>query len=156
MRIIRPHVVGNPVGQISFNSDKNVDSQTWRNEEQKSRINIYSYGIFEQERYSAVCNVRHRADVQQPLNVSMQFVQCPIEKCLSDIIEGTCRSPSTDRIPLQLTRYVSKFQTEFITEQKFTIADLNNGHAFICCYEGEGNTILAKGITALARKLDSF
>ena len=100
IKILKPNVIGNPVGQFSFISNQIPDSIPWRDEDYKTKLNIYPYGIYERESYRIVCTVRHRSDIEQPLNVFIQHIECSIDNCLSDIIDKTCRSTTGQRLSI--------------------------------------------------------
>ena len=152
-KIIRPIVVGNPVGQISFGLGDSSSTNSWRNEDYKSRLNIYALGILEKQSYHVVCTIRHRADIKQPLNVFIQRAECPVESCLSDVIDRTCRSTTNIRLSTNPGININKFQTEFVSAESYTIDDYNVGNQYLCCYEKDGEVILAKALAALARKI---
>jgi len=156
MKIIKPNVIGNPVGQISFISNQIPDTIPWRDEDYKTKLNIYPYGIYERESYRIVCTVRHRSDIEQPLNVFIQHTECSIENCLSDIIDKTCRSTIGQRLSITNANRINNFQTQFISSDSQILNDPSIGHQYICCYEQNGFFILAKALTALANNRNMF
>lgn len=150
---IKPVVVGDPVGQISFTSKETPSSVFWRDENYKSKNNIYSYGIFDKESYRVACTIRHRADVKRPLNVFLKYIQCSVDNCLSDLTDQTCQSSVGQRLSLtELTR-TNSFQTQFISSEFQTFDDPSIGHQYICCYNDRSSVTLAKGLTAVAREI---
>ncbi|CAF1140999.1 unnamed protein product, partial [Rotaria sordida] len=155
-KIIKPNVTGNPVGQFSFISNDIPRIIPWRDEYEKNKLNIYSYGIYERESYRIVCTVRHRADIARPLNVFIHDIQCSIENCLSDIIDRTCKSSSNPRLLLTKANRINNFQTEFVSIESQIIDNPSIGHQYICCYEQNGLIMLAKSLTALARNRNMF
>lgn len=155
-KIIKPNVTGNPVGQLSFISNETSNIIPWRDEDYKTTLNIYSYGIYEGESYTIGCTVRHRSDIQQPLNVFIQYLQCPIDNCLSDIIDKSCRSTAAQRLSITPGKRINNYQTLFVSSQSQILVDPAIGHQYICCYEHNGLSILAKGLTALARMKETF
>ncbi len=153
MKIIKPNVIGNPVGQFSFISNQISDNIIpWRDEDYTTKLNIYSYGIYERESYRVVCTIRHRSDIKQPLNVFIQHIECSIENCLSDIIDKTCRSSTGQHLSITKANRINDFQTQFVSSDSQILDDPSIGHQYICCYEENGVLILAKALTALARK----
>jgi hypothetical protein len=115
-------------------------------------MNIYSYGIFEGESYRVVCTVHHRSDIEQPLNVSIQHIQCSMDNCLSDIIDNTCRSTTGQRLPMAKSNRISDYYTQFSSSDSQILDDPSIGHQYLCCYEKSGLIVLAKALTALARE----
>ncbi len=155
-KIIKPNVIGNPVGQFSFVPNQIPRIIPWRDEDYKNKLNIYAYGIYERESYRVVCTIRHRADIDQSLNVFIQHTECSVDNCLSDIIDKTCQSPGSQRLPITKANRINNFQTQFISIESQVVDDPSIGHQYICCYEQNGLIILAKALTALARKIEKF
>ncbi|CAF3221282.1 unnamed protein product [Rotaria socialis] len=155
-KIIKPTVTGNPVGQFSFMSNDIQRTMPWRDEYDKDKINIHTYGIYESELYRVVCTVRHRADIQQPLKVFIHDVQCAVDHCLSDIIDKTCQVSPNLRVLSTGSNRITSFQTQFVSTDAQIIDDPSIGHQYICCYEQNGLVLIAKSLTALARSRDMF
>jgi len=151
-KIIKPNVIGNPVGQLSFIPNQNSHISSWRDEDYKTKLNIYSYGIYPYESYHVICTIRHRSDIEQPLNVFIQRIECSIDNCLSDIIDKSCRLTTGQRLSITKENRINDFQTQFVSSDSQILDDPSIGHQYICCYEENGLLILAKALTALARK----
>jgi hypothetical protein len=150
--ILKPNIIGNPVGQLSFISNEIPSSIPWREENYKNNLNIYSYGINERESYRTACTIRHRADIEQTFNVFIQHIQCPIDNCLSDIIDKSCQTSSyNQRLSITKANRIDNYKTQFVSIDSQIIDDPSIGHQYICCYEQNGFIPLAKGLTALAR-----
>jgi hypothetical protein len=150
--VLKPNIIGNPVGQLSFIPNQIPHQIPWRDENSKNELNVYPYGIKERESYRVACTVRHRADIEQPFNVFIQHIPCSIDNCLSDIIDKTCRTLSNERLSLTKANRINNYQTQFVSVDSQTIDDPSTGHQYICCYEQNNFIPLAKGLTALARK----
>ncbi|CAF1076010.1 unnamed protein product [Rotaria sp. Silwood1] len=155
-KTIKPIVTGNPIGQLSFLSNDIKSTIPWRDQYNKNKLNIDSYGIYERESYQIVCTVCHRADIVRPLNVFIHDIQCSIDNCLSDIIDKTCRSSSNPRVLHTTVKNIDSFTTQFISSESEIINDPSIGHQYVCCYEQTGSIMLAKSLTALARNRDMF
>jgi hypothetical protein len=155
-KIIKPTVIGNPVGQFAFLTNQIPDDIPWRDEDYKTKLNIYPYGIYERESYRVVCTIRHRADIEQPLNVFIQRTECSIDNCLSDIIDQTCRSTTGQRLSITKSNLINNFRTQFINSDSQIINDPSTGHRYICCYEKNGLFILAKAVAVLAHNRNMF
>ena len=149
---IKPIVIGNPVGQIAFVPNQIAHVIPWRGENQKDRLNIHALGIREKESYRIVCNIRHRADVEQPLNVFIKHLECSVDYCLSDVIDKSCGSSQTDQLPISRGTRINAFQTQFVSVDSHVLDDPKIGRQYICCYESKGAIVLAKALTALARE----
>jgi hypothetical protein len=150
--ILTPQVIGDPVGQLEFVSNPVPHEIPWRTEDLKSKPDIYSYGIQERESYRVACTVRHRSDIEQPLNVFIQHIQCSIDNCLSDINDNTYRSTTGERLPLSQATRINSYRTQFVSSDSKVLDSPTIGHQYVCCYEKNGLTVFAKALTALARK----
>ncbi len=144
-------VIEYPVGQIAFVPNQISDKIPWRAEDFKSKVNIYPYG---NESYHVVCTIRHRSDIEKPLNVFIQQTPCSIDNCLSDIIDNTCQSTTDERLEMTESIKISDYQTQFASNDSQILNDPSIGHQYLCCYEKDGLIVLAKALTALARKKD--
>ncbi|CAF1068038.1 unnamed protein product [Adineta steineri] len=155
-KIIKPSVTGNPVGQFSFVPNEIPRDIPWRDDNYKTKLNLYTYGIYQRESYRVVCTVRHRSDIERSLNVFIQHSVCTVDNCLSDIIDRTCQSSTNQRLPTTKATRINNFQTQFVSIESQTINDPSMGHQYICCYEQNGIFILAKALTVLARNRNMF
>jgi hypothetical protein len=117
-------------------------------------LNIYSYGIHRDESYRILCNVHHRSDQKQSLNVFIQYYQCSIDNCLSDLIDKSCRSSNRNSIKTN-AHQIDKFQTQFVSYDSYRIDNPLIGHQYLCCYQKNGLINIAKAITVLSRKIKS-
>jgi hypothetical protein len=151
VKVIQPHVLGDPVGQLSLTPDQVPRALPWRQEYNKNKFNVHASGVFERESFRVVCSIRHRADIGQPLNVFIQQSECSVDTCLSDTIEKTCRSPSGQRLPISKGARINAFQTQFVSIDSQILNDPAVGRQYLCCYEQRDPVPLAKGLTALAR-----
>lgn len=151
-KVIKPTVTGNPVGQLSFISTDIPRYIPWRDDYDKDKINIHTYGIYEGESYRVVCTIRHRADVEKPLRVSIHNVECSVDQCLSDIFDKTCQSLTNSHLLNTQSTRVTKFQTQFVSTDSQIINEPSTGHQYVCCYVQSGVVLLAKSLTALARE----
>ncbi|CAF0895692.1 unnamed protein product [Adineta ricciae] len=156
IKLIKPQVIGNPVGQLAFVPIEIPRYVSWRDENFKDKSNIYAYGIYENEPYRVVCTIRHRADIERSLNVFIQHTECTMEHCLSDIIDKTCQSSSNQRLPTSKATRINDFQTQFVSIESQTIHDPLIAHQYICCYEQKGLVQLAKALTVLAHNRSMF
>ncbi len=147
-------MIGNPVGQIAFVPNQIPHRIPWRAEDFKSKVNIYPYGIYENESYRVVCTIRHRSDIEKPLNIFIQQIPCSIDNCLLDIIVNTCQSTTGQRLAMTQPTRISGYQTQFASSDSQILSDPSIGHQYLCCYEKDGLIVLAKALTALARKKD--
>jgi hypothetical protein len=144
---------GNPVGELLFISEEIPYSIPWRNENSKNQINIYPYGIHERESYRIVCTIRHRSDLKQPLNIFIQYYQCSIDNCLSNLLDKTCRAPSNQHTISTTSTRINDFQTQFVSTDSHQLNNPSIGHQYLCCYKQNGLINLAKAITILSRKI---
>lgn len=149
---IKPIVIGDPVGQISFTPVETPRTIFWRDENSKSKNNIHSYGIYENESYRVACTIRHRANINRPLKVFLKYVQCSVDNCLSDLIDQTCQSSVGQRLSITEMNRINNFQTQFISSEIQKFDDPSIGHQYICCYDDQSKVTLAKGLTAIARE----
>ena len=150
VKVIKPHIIGAPVGQFAFVPNQVPRVIPWRQEDYKNRPNIYAEGMKERESYRVVCSIRHRADISQPLNVFIQHIECSVDSCLSDVIDKTCRSPTSQRLSIGRANLINSYQTQFVSTDPQTLDDPSIGKQYVCCYEQNGLTILAKALTVLA------
>jgi hypothetical protein len=151
--IIKPKIKGNPVGELSFVPEQILYSIPWRNENLKNKINIYSYGIFQRESYRVVCTVRHHSDLKQPLNVFIQFYQCSVDNCLSNLQDKKCRTSSNENLISTTSNRITDFQTQFVSNNSYKLDDPSIGHQYLCCYQQNGLINIAKGITILSSNI---
>lgn len=151
-KTIKPHVTGPPVGQFAFIPNEIPRIIPWRDEQYKDKLNIYSYGTYKDESYRVVCTVRHRADIEQPLKVFIHNIPCSVDNCLSNFIDRGCPSSSSTTSMMTTATRLNKFQTQFVSTESKIIDNPLTAHQYICCYEQNGLTTLAKSVTALARK----
>ena len=151
-QILKPYVIGDPVGQFAFIPNEISRSIPWRDEGYKNKQNIHAYGIYKDESFRVACTVRHRSDIPQPLNIFIQQIECKVDNCLENIIDNACRSTTGQRLTMTKANQINNYQTQFIssTSQKFD--DPTIGHQYICCYEQSIPLVLAKGLTAVARE----
>jgi hypothetical protein len=153
--VIKPTVIGNPVGQFAFVPDQIPRYIPWRDENYKNKLNIYAYGIYERESYRVVCTVRHRADIERSMNVYIHHLECNMDNCLSDIIDQTCQRSFGQRLSTSKATRINDFETQFASLESQKILDPATGHQYVCCYEQKGSVELAKALTALARRRES-
>jgi hypothetical protein len=113
-------------------------------------MHIYPYGIFEHESYRIACTILHRSDIKQPLNIFIQYLQCSIDNCLSNIIDKTCQTSS---LISTTSNRVNPFQTQFISTESHILHYPSIGHQYICCYEQNDLITIAKAITTLSSKV---
>ena len=154
IKVVKPHVIGDPVGQLSFTPDQIPRAVPWRHENYKNRFNVHASGVFERESFRIVCSIRHRADIGLPLNVFIHQSECSVDTCLADVIEKTCRSSSSSsgqRLPISQGTRINAFQTQFVSINSQIVNDPAVGRQYLCCYEQREPVALAKGLTALAR-----
>ncbi len=142
-----------PVGQLSFIPEQTPDTIPWRNENSKNKLNIYPYGIFEREAYRIVCTIRHRSDVNQPLNIVIQYFQCSIDNCLSNLIDKTCQSSSNQYSISTTSNRINDYQTQFISTISHTLNDPMTGYQYLCCYKENNLITIPKAITILSSKI---
>lgn len=152
IKIIKPRVSGPPDGQVSFVPNQVPRVIPWRPKTSDNRLNIYAEGMKERQSYRVVCSIRHRADISQPLNVFIQHIECSVDTCLSDVIDKTCRSPTSQRLSIGKANLINSYQTQFVSTDPQTLDDPSIGKQYVCCYEHNGLTVLAKALTVLARK----
>ena len=143
---------GNPLGQFSFVSEQILSPSLWRNEDYRNRLTVYPYGVFKNESYHIVCTIRHPSDIQRPLNVFIQYSQCSIDHCLSNIIDKTCRLSSNEHVISTTSNRMNNYQTQFVSKKSHLLHDPSIGHQYLCCYEQNGLINMAKAITILSRK----
>ncbi|UJR28561.1 hypothetical protein I4U23_009794 [Adineta vaga] len=149
-------MIGKPVGQLAFVPNQIPRYIPWREENFKNKVNIYPYGIYENESYRVVCTVRHRADIERSLNVFIQHIECSMDNCLSDIIDKTCQTYSSQRLSTTKATRINNFETQFVSIESQTLRDPSIGYQYICCYEQNGSIELAKALTVLARNRSMF
>jgi hypothetical protein len=137
------------VGEFTFIPNQIPHSIPWRNDQSK----IYSYGIHPRERYRILCNVRHRSEKKQSLNVFIQYYQCSIDSCLSDLLDKACRSSSDQNSISTIAHRIDKFQTQFVSSDSHKLDNPLMGHQYLCCYQQNGLINIAKAITILSRKI---
>ena len=144
---------GDPVAQLSFVSEQIPSVIPWRDENYiPKRPNIYPYGVFTNESYQINCTIRHRADIERPLNMYIQYFQCPINNCLSNLIHKPCL-PQSDPNTINTTSIEkSDFETQLISTISHKLNNSNIGHQYLCCYEQDPLINIAKGITILSSK----
>ncbi len=148
--IIKPNIKGNPIGELSFISEQIPFSIPWRNEYTKNKINIYSYGIFQQESYRIVCTVHHHSNLKQSLNVFIQYYQCSIDTCLSNLHDKICRN---ENILSTTSTRINNYQTQFVSVNSHKLDNPSIGYQYLCCYKEKNLINIAKAITILSRKI---
>lgn len=142
---------GNPIAEITFIPNQIPHSIPWRNDQST----VYASGIHPAESYRILCNVRHRSDKKQPINVFIQFYQCSIGNCLSNLVDKQCQSP--DRNKIETTEHrIDKFQTQFVSADSRRIENPSMGHQYLCCYEQNGLMNVAKAIAVPSRKIQTL
>jgi len=147
---------GNPVGQLSFISEQTPDVIPWRHEYYKNKLNVYPYGIFENESYRIVCTIRHRSDINRPLNIFIQYSQCSFDTCLSNLIDKKCQTLSNQQLISTTSNRINDYQTQFISTNSHTLDNPSIGHQYLCCYEQMGLIAIAKAITILSHHRNMF
>ena len=151
-QILKPQVVGNPVGQFAFLPSEIPRSIPWRDDDLKNKQNLYAYGVYDNEAFRVACTVRHRSDVGQPLKVFIHHIECRVENCLENIIDNACQSTTAQRLPMASANRINNYQTQFVSTNTQFLDESTLGHQYICCYEQNAPLVLAKGLTAIARK----
>ncbi|CAF4341318.1 unnamed protein product, partial [Rotaria sp. Silwood2] len=151
--IIKPNIIGYPIGQLSFISEQTPFSISWRNE---NKLNIYSYGIFQNESYRIVCTIRHRSDIKGPLNIFIQYSKCLIDNCLSNLIYETCQISSNKNLISTISNHINNYQTQFISSNFHLLNNPSIGHNYLCCYEQNGLISIAKATTVLSYNRNMF
>ncbi|CAF4377532.1 unnamed protein product, partial [Adineta steineri] len=146
----------NPVGQLSFVPEQIPHNIPWRNENSNNKVNIYPYGVFERESYRVACTIRHRSDINRPLNIFIKYSQCSIDNCLSNLIDQTCQMTSNQNILSITSNRINDFQTQFISSTSQTIENPTIGYQYLCCYEQNGLINIAKAITILSQNRNMF
>ena len=87
------------------------------------------------------------------MKVFIQYTECSVDVCLSEIIDKSCQSPLNQRsLTIEMNR-INDFQTQFISYESQTMKDPFIAYQYVCCYEQNGLFILSKALTALARKM---
>ena len=140
----------NTVGEITFIPMQIPRSIPWRNDESI----VYSSGIRPGESYRILCNVRHRANRNQPISVFIQHYQCPIANCLSDLLDKQCQSPDRNTIKTTKDR-VDDQQIQVVSSGSHQIDNPAMGHQYLCCDQKNGFTNLAKAIAVQSRKIQT-
>ncbi|CAF0830837.1 unnamed protein product [Adineta steineri] len=154
--VIKPNIIGNPVGQLSFVPEQIPHTIPWRNENSNNKVNIYPYGVFERESYRIACTIRHRSDINRPLNIFIKYSQCSIDNCLSNLIDQTCQMTSNQNILSITSNRINDYQTQFISSTSQTIDNPTIGYQYLCCYEQNGLINIAKAITILSQNRNMF
>ena len=145
---------GNPVGQMSFVTEQGLSDLSWRDENFNDKMRIYPYGITGKESYRAACTIRHRADTPQPLNVVIQRYSCPMESCLSTLVDQRCQRSFSQNSLRATPKRVSDFQTQLIGAESQQLDDPSFGYQYLCCYEQGGLISIAKAMTVVSSKLE--
>ncbi|CAF3375104.1 unnamed protein product [Rotaria socialis] len=151
--IIKPTIIGDPVGQFSFTTEQEFSAIPWRDE---TNLRIYSYGVSEYDSYRIVCTIRHRSDIKQPLNVYIQYSTCSIDDCLSNLIDKTCQISSRTTLMKTISNPINNYQTQFVSNHSHKLTASSIGHQYLCCYQENGLINIAKGITILSRNHNMF
>ncbi|CAF4790294.1 unnamed protein product, partial [Rotaria magnacalcarata] len=63
---------------------------------------------------------------------------------------------SNSRVLTTGSNRITSFQTQFVSTDAQIIDDPSIGHQYICCYEQNGLVLIAKSLTALARKKEKL
>jgi hypothetical protein len=148
--IIKPNIKGNPVGELSFIPEQIPFSIPWRNENLKNKINIYSYGIYRNESYRIVCTIQHHSNLKKSLNVFIQYYQCSIDNCLSNLHNKICRN---ENLITTTSNRINNFQTQIVSINSHKLNNPSIGHQYLCCYKQNNLINIAKAITILSRKM---
>ena len=143
---------GNPTGQISFTSNDVTQPLPWRHEHSQNTSSIYPYGVLERESYRVVCNIRHRSNVQQPLNAFLQYYPCSVDTGLSEIINRVCQRGPNSQTLATTSQRVNDFQTQLTSTASHQLESPSVGRQYLCCYEQNGLVAIAKALTILSRK----
>ncbi|CAF1023509.1 unnamed protein product [Adineta ricciae] len=154
--VIKPNIIGDPVGQFAFVPEQKTETISWRDENHKDKINIYPYGVSQREPYRVVCTIRHRADINRPLRVSLHYSQCSLDACLASLIRKTCQTSSDQQLISTTSNRITDYETQFISSASHALHDPSIGHQYLCCYEQNGLVSIAKGITILAHNRHMF
>lgn len=145
---------GSPVGQMSFVTEQGLSDLPWRDENFNDKMRIYPYGIAGKESYLAACTIRHRADTQQPLNVVIQRYSCPMESCLSTLIDQRCQRSFSQNSLRATSKRISDFQTQLISAEPQQLDDPSLGYQYLCCYEQGSLISIAKAMTVVSSKIE--
>lgn len=118
----------------------------------KKPFNIHPYGIPLNTRYRISCNMRHRSDMKQPLEVSIHHFNCTVDTCLTNMIDKTCqRTRNLWPIPT-VYKSINSYQTNWMSVESYRLHDPSMGHQFLCCYRDTTMTTVAKAIAVASSK----
>ena len=137
---------------MAFVSGQGVSDLPWRDENFKDKANVYPYGIAEKEPYRVACTIRHRVDIQQPLTVFIQYFSCPIETCLSTLIDRTCQRSLSQKSLKTTSKQINNFQTQLTSVESQQLDDPAVGYQYLCCYEQKGLISIAKAMAVVSSK----
>lgn len=150
---IKPNLSEDPIGQLGFLDQSILTTVPWRDTDVRDPTQIYPYGIAPGTSYRIICSMRHRADINTPLNVFIQYFMCNIDNCLSTLIDKTCQTSSKQSQLTTVSNRINDYQTDFISSESHRLTNPSMAYQYLCCYENKRLMTIGKAIAVASSKI---